>query len=242
MGRDCVITVYHEYLQDIIDRHGNRSPEKTQAQLKQAMVRLLDSRGYHNTRINHICEEAGLAKGTFYTRFADKEAIIVDILAEYTRLQAETMPAVDDSLSAYSTLHAFNYWFGKSFQENAGIHRNFMQLSESLPKIRELWDEFLHQLTRPYVRALEPFNSVKLKSNLETTVIYSIGGMLDQALYAIYATHRSQVYEKASVDLDHLVETITTLQYRAIFLQNPEPGEIVHSKSLLKLGGTAGSA
>lgn len=235
MRKDCFVTVYHDFLQGIIDKHGNRSPTKTQAQLKAAMVRLLDTRGYHNTRINHICEEAGLAKGTFYTRFEDKEAIIVEILREYAQIQTQVMPPPDNTLSSFDTLHRFNYWFAKTFQENAGIQRHFMQLSETLPAVRDIWDDYLYKLTRAYVEAITRFTGAGIEGNLETIIVYSIGGMLDQALYAIYGTHRSETYEKAATDLDHLVEAITVLHHRALFLCNPAPDEIETTRALLDI-------
>ncbi len=235
MLSDSFVIKYNDHLQVIINKHGNRSPEKTRAQLKAAVVRLLDTIGYHNMRISTICREAGLAKGTFYTRFLDKEDIIFNILSEYIKIQCQIMPGFDKGIDTYEALHRFNIWFAKTFKENSGIHRTLMQLSETMPKISLLWDDFLTDITGCYRKILEHGTKIKIDDKLVVMVTYSIGGMLDQALYAIYATHRSKNYEKAAISVEHLVETITLLQYRSMMLKNPDPGYISTSRELLKL-------
>ena len=233
--QDCFVTVYHDYLQGIISKHGNRSPKKTQAQLKAAMVRLLDSTGYHNTRISNICEEAKLAKGTFYTRFDDKQDLIVEILQEYAQIQIQVMPDISASLEPFQLMHRFNYWFALTFKENAGIHRTLMQLSEIMPSVSAIWDNYLHHMTRTYAHILGENTSEKIDKSLETVIVFSLGGMLDQALYAIYATHRSDLYESSSEDIDHLVETITLLQYRALLVCNPNASELPTTQDMLSI-------
>ena len=235
MINESFVIKYNDHLQVIINKYGNRSPEKTQAQLKAAVVRLLDTIGYHNMRISTICEEAGLAKGTFYTRFLDKEDIIFNILSEYIKIQCQLMPNYNINTNTFEALHQFNIWFAKTFRENSGIHRTLMQLSETMPKISVLWDDFLTYITGCYRDILEDGTKIKIDDKLITLIVYSMGGMLDQALYAIYATHRSKNYKKAAINIEHLVETITLLQYRSIMLENPDSDLLSTSIEISKL-------
>lgn len=235
MPYNSFIIKYNDHLQVIINKHGNRSPEKTRAQLKAAVVRLLDTIGYHDMRISTICEEAGLAKGTFYTRFLDKKDIIFNILSEYIQIQSQLMPGYGENMKTYEALHRFNIWFANTFKENSGIHRTLMQLSETMPNISVIWDEFLNNIIRSYRDIFENGEKKTQDEQLTTLVLYSIGGMLDQALYAIYATHRSKNYEKAAINIEHLVETITLLQYRSIMLENPDINLLSTSKEISKL-------
>lgn len=48
-----------------------------------AATRLFATAGFDNTRIADIIEEAGIPTGTFYQRFADKEALLDTIIAGY---------------------------------------------------------------------------------------------------------------------------------------------------------------
>lgn len=42
-------------------------------------------RGFHSTRIEDIAEAAGVAKGTFYLYFDDKEALVLELMSQFTQ-------------------------------------------------------------------------------------------------------------------------------------------------------------
>ena len=49
--------------------------EKTHLKLVDASIDLLYEKGFHNSSIKEICENSGVANGTFYNHFIDKEDI-----------------------------------------------------------------------------------------------------------------------------------------------------------------------
>ncbi len=57
--------------------------EATRHALKNAAVGLFGRQGFAATRIDHITEAAGVAKGTFYVHFADKDALLDEMLTEF---------------------------------------------------------------------------------------------------------------------------------------------------------------
>lgn len=81
------------------------SPQKT-AQTRSAVARaaleLFIERGYRGTRISDVAERAGVAKGTVYLHFADKQAlfagVISDVLDQRITALKTTQPADDESL------------------------------------------------------------------------------------------------------------------------------------------------
>lgn len=59
-----------------------KSDEKRQ-KIKKASLRLFLERGFHQTRIEDIIQEASIGKGTFYLYFKNKEDLVVCFIDEF---------------------------------------------------------------------------------------------------------------------------------------------------------------
>lgn len=81
------------------------SPHKT-AQTRQAVaqaaLQLFLERGYRETRISDVATRAGVAKGTVYLHFADKQAlfagVISDVLDQRVEVLTASQPAPDEPI------------------------------------------------------------------------------------------------------------------------------------------------
>jgi AcrR family transcriptional regulator len=56
--------------------------DDTRARLFAAAARLFASRGYHETTVDQIAREAGVAKGTFFVHFATKDRVITELVGK----------------------------------------------------------------------------------------------------------------------------------------------------------------
>jgi len=65
-------------------------------------VRLFSANGFEGTRISDIVEDAGVPTGTFYQRFADKEALLDAIVAGYRACRMREIRALCTSSEAFS--------------------------------------------------------------------------------------------------------------------------------------------
>ncbi|MBB4633152.1 TetR family transcriptional regulator [Sphingosinicella soli] len=213
---------FRELLESRCGRQSARRNDVTADKLKAATVRLLETRGYHDIRIETVCKEAGLAKGTLYLHFADKEDLVSQVLEEYTDLQIRLMPGAGHCKTAFDALSFLNAWFSDTFCENVGLHRSLMQLSETIPRITEIWTNFLKRLSDQFNAEIRRWSDTPLSADLSTLATYCLWGMLDQALYAIYAVHRNPDFGRLARNRAFLIQSITLLQYRALFLENPD--------------------
>jgi AcrR family transcriptional regulator len=55
---------------------------QTRGRLLEAAKKVFSEKGFHNTQISHIIDEAGVARGTFYLHFKSKEEIFEELLQE----------------------------------------------------------------------------------------------------------------------------------------------------------------
>jgi AcrR family transcriptional regulator len=63
--------------------------EATRQALKACAYRSLAERGWAATQVADLCAAAGLAAGTFYVHFPDKEAVLAELLADFNEELAD---------------------------------------------------------------------------------------------------------------------------------------------------------
>src|SRR5512143_3740734 len=56
--------------------------EARQRQILSCAKRVFAERGYHAANISHICEAAGIGRGTLYQYFTNKQSVLTAILRE----------------------------------------------------------------------------------------------------------------------------------------------------------------
>ncbi|PKV91798.1 TetR family transcriptional regulator [Amycolatopsis echigonensis] len=87
---------------------------ETEAALKEAAKRVFAAKGYLNTKITDITQEAGRAAGSFYNHFAGKEELLIALLADLAQ-DSDQQAAGEDHLSDFSDpaavrWHVRQYW------------------------------------------------------------------------------------------------------------------------------------
>lgn len=125
-----------------------RSIEKRNS-IKQAALKLISEKGYHNTSTNEIAKVAGISIGTFYSYFADKKNVYEELVYDLYRGTLEQMPAqefpetasVRDAVKIYVEIALKGHEYMTDFQ------REMSSLSIQYEEFRLLEEKSRSQIT-----------------------------------------------------------------------------------------------
>ncbi len=130
------------------------SKEQKRKLIMRAAITVISKKGYSPTALDEIAQEAGIAKGTLYLYFKDKEDLIYNTLIYVLDdLKDRMMEAIPPNLTAVETLEKIALIMFEYFIENNDLYHiyftilnynlvsNFTRLFESmLERKKELYD------------------------------------------------------------------------------------------------------
>ena len=79
---------------DVVRKSDMKKGEKRRQELIRIAYRLFVSRGYEQTSVDEIIEEAGIAKGTYYYHFQSKEQMLEEVIGMMLQAEAQKAEAV----------------------------------------------------------------------------------------------------------------------------------------------------
>ncbi len=75
---------------------------RTEAAIRTAFIHLVEEKGFARVSVKDICERAAINRNTFYLHFADKEALMGQVLENMMSVQAMPIASVASHLSTAS--------------------------------------------------------------------------------------------------------------------------------------------
>ena len=98
--------------------------------------------GYHQTGINQIIDEAGVAKATFYSNFKSKEDLCVEYLRGKDRIEIQVtknlINGVKDPYEKYTALiEGFVDWMKETKYRGCGFNNMVIEVTEPTNPIRK---------------------------------------------------------------------------------------------------------
>jgi enoyl-CoA hydratase/carnithine racemase/AcrR family transcriptional regulator len=189
---------------------GNR----TRALLKTSARKAFGRNGYGNARISDITSEAKLSQGSFYRYFADREAVLYELLEDLLRdvveFARESWSAADPARSVRTATKKYLDFY----RENADLYAMLIEVAQSDPRVRQMWsdarDVFYRRIARMVTRAqARELADASLDPEFIATLL---GGMTEQYAYTCFVEGRY-----SSLSLDEIVEQMSLVWARAIF-------------------------
>ena len=209
--------------------------QATRQRLKDALAKLLQTRTFHEIRLEDITHEAGIRISLFYHYFQSKVDITHEVLSDLLdafRGEVTGRPKNDSPLAA---IHYANQRMVALYGANPGAMRCLLEVDEAIAPFAPMWRD----LTLGWNQRISANIRRQLPEAFQTeaeylSLAYALAGTADSFLYE-YFVQRNPVLHQAHPTEEDVARFLTTLWYRALYLVNPPDhflGRLVGFKSV----------
>jgi TetR/AcrR family fatty acid metabolism transcriptional regulator len=102
------------------------------AKILEVALKIFTELGYHETKLDEIARQAGVAKGTLYLYFKNKADIFVQCMFDgYEKWMQEVQEIIDSDGSAYERLHTLVQLQTKVFTHSGPLIQQYIQSGEA---------------------------------------------------------------------------------------------------------------
>ena len=188
--------------------------QRTRAALLRAAREVFERDGFLDVKITDIAREAGVAVGSFYTYFDDKDQIFAAVLAEIEEQMlhpgVHLAHAGDDDPVA--TIEDSNRAYLAAYRDNAKLMKLLEQVATIDPGFRDLRRRRSDAFTRRNARAIRRLQAAGHADPALDPEIASLAlsSMVSRVAYSVYAM------ELQRADFEELVATMTRLWVNAL--------------------------
>ncbi|MEJ6479091.1 MAG: TetR/AcrR family transcriptional regulator [Octadecabacter sp.] len=189
---------------------GARKGERTKISLQVATCEFLDAYPIRDLTVATICKATGVAHGTMYVYFKDRNAIVADVLMGFVEFVQHSMRDVSYSGST-DVVRKVGSTYYDLFEQNKGLMRCLVSYREEFPEAIIAFQSLNSSWLKSVVASLRRRNRA---SHLDDDELlrraYALGGMVDQYLTALLLNNDKTLAE-VSPDREVVIDTLTTL-------------------------------
>ena len=213
----------------------------TRQRLKDALAKLLQTRAFHDIRLEDITHEAGVRVSLFYHYFQSKvditHEVLFDLLVTF-RGEVAGRPKSGDPLVA---IHYANQRMVALYAANPGAMRCLLEVNESVAPFAPMWRELTLGWNQRIATNIRRQMPTAFRTDAEYLALaYALAGTADSFLFEYFVQRNAALHEAHPAEED-VARFLTTLWYRALYLANPPDdflGRLVSFKSI-RLQATA---
>ncbi len=213
---------------------------RARAKLKAAALVVLEREGYHKMRIADVTREAGVAQGLFYHYFTDLKSLTVEVLTDFATAAGELEDIERDVPRGdwYARIYAHNLLVVSSYAKRPGVMRCLLQLAdEDSAFSATLRESYRRQLMWLVKLMPSMFPNVRFRKHQALLVVYSLAG-IGEGLLREYFIDESQTLRSADLSVAQFTELLTTMFYRALFLESPDQSQLEYTRNLAGMAKT----
>jgi AcrR family transcriptional regulator len=171
--------------------------------------KLFSKRGYYETHISHIIEEAKIARGTIYQYFSNKDDIFITLLEDYFTKWRNmvSIQQADIDLKKINAKAYFQHRIRQTFfflAEDSDLCNIALRVGLGLPeKVSMMVDRFDKKITdliAEDIKIGQQFNKIRSTLDVEIAAITLTGALLRTAHYYFAAKKRMKNYSDNEIE------------------------------------------
>ena len=208
--------------------------ERARAGLKAAALVVLEREGYHKMRIADVTGEAGVAQGLFYHYFTDLKSLTLEVLTDFAMVGSDPQE-IEKGVAPgdwYARIYAYNLMVVKSYARRPGVMRCLLQLADEDSDFSAMLREnYRGQLMWLVDLMPKLFPDVRFRNHQALLLVYSLAG-IGEGLIREYFINESKTLRAADLSVEEFAELLSTMFYRALFLEHPELKQLEYTRNL----------
>ncbi|PWE33234.1 TetR/AcrR family transcriptional regulator [Maritimibacter sp. 55A14] len=195
-----------------------RRGARTRAALHLAACRLLDAAPPEDLTVAAICGGAGVAHGTFYIYFADRQALLGELLDGFAGFAKAVMRAAARAVDA-DPVEGPTAAYMALFEANPGLMRCLIGHPDGFSEAREAFQRLNRDWVMTVVRAVERQAAREGRQAAPRAELmrraYALGGMVDQYMAGLVLSGDPTLAE-ISADRDAVIATLSLIWRRGM--------------------------
>ena len=193
---------------------------RSRAALLEAARRLFRDKGYANTKIADITEEAGRALGSFYTYFSNKEELLEQLAEDFKEEIDNRITDVDlTGAEPYDVIQELCAVYWRSCRHHSAELAAIFQASMLNEHFARRWRDIRAQARGNIAAGIRAAGQAPPDPDPEATAS-AIGSMMDYFCY-VWLVEGGEAGRSKLTD-EVAIETLARVFYRAVFAA-PEP-------------------
>lgn len=196
---------------------GSRKGERTRAAIQSALCHCLERSSPISLTVADICDQAGVAPGTFYIYFPDRNALIGDVALRFIAFMQTEMHKASRQRKV-DPVRAATATYIRLFENNSGLMRCLLNHLDGIPEARTAFQtlnrEWLESVVvtteRQWIQQGRRVDHDELMRRA-----YALGGMTDQYLSGLLLSNDPNM-QAISKDREVVIDTLTLLWQRGM--------------------------
>jgi AcrR family transcriptional regulator len=198
---------------------GQPKGQRTAQQIRIAACTLLERAALQDLTVTAICNEAGVANGTFYLYFPDQAHLLDDLLQGFAGFLQAGM--IDASQSSHGRpMLGATQAYARLFEGNRGLMKCLIHHLDAFPAARAAF----HRLNREWIETVVTATRRRLAREGRGDAVteaeltrraYALGGMTDHYLSSLYLSQEPGLVA-VSDDRAAVIDTLTTIWERGL--------------------------